>query len=110
MQPFLPQSEQWQVVCYQNGVLTITGENQALISQVAYLQQQYISQLLQLPEFKDLNKLNVRLKIPAKSAPEPEKISRSLSPDTQELLRGAADFVSDPKLSQAMLRLASNKK
>ncbi|PWF33398.1 DUF721 domain-containing protein, partial [Yersinia pestis] len=26
------------------------------------------------------------------------------------LLRGAADFISDPKLSQALLRLASNKK
>ena len=29
IQPLLPQNEQWQVVCYQYGILTITGENQA---------------------------------------------------------------------------------
>ena len=52
IQPILPQPEQWKVVCYQNGILTITGENQAMISQLAYLQKQYIAQLLQLEEFK----------------------------------------------------------
>ncbi|MGL5140341.1 MAG: DUF721 domain-containing protein, partial [Acinetobacter baumannii] len=36
--------------------------------------------------------------------------SKSIPPETQEMLRSAADFVSDPKLSQALLRLASNKK
>ena len=39
-----------------------------------------------------------------------QSISRSLSTETQDLIRGAADFVSDPKLSQAMRRLASKKK
>ena len=97
IQPILPQPEQWQVVCYENGILTITGENQAMISQLAYLQKQYIAQLLPLAEFNSVTS-------------KPESLTRSLSPDTQELLRGAADFVSDPKLSQAMLRLASNKK
>jgi len=110
VQPLLPQPEQWQVVCYQNGVLTVTGENQALISQLAYLQQQYISQLTQIAEFKDLNKIQVRLRLPAQTPRAPEKISRSLSPETQDLIRDAADFVSDPKLSQAMIRLASTKK
>jgi hypothetical protein len=110
IQPILPQPEQWQVVCYENGVLTITGENQAMISQVGYLQKQYIAQLSQLNEFKNLQKLQVRLKITTQPALKPETLSRSLSPDTQDLIRGAADFVSDPKLSQAMLRLASNKK
>ena len=110
IQPILPQPEQWQVVCYQHGILTITGANQAMISQLAYLQKQYISQLLQLPEFKDLQKLQVRLRIQTQTPPKPQSLSRSLSPDTQDLLRGAADFVSDPKLSQAMLRLARNKK
>jgi len=43
IQPLLPQPEQWQVVCYQNGSLIITGENQAMISQLSYLQSQYIS-------------------------------------------------------------------
>ncbi|MCG2607917.1 MULTISPECIES: DUF721 domain-containing protein [unclassified Acinetobacter] len=110
IQPLLPQPEQWQVVCYQHGILTITGANQAMISQLAYLQKQYIAQLLQLPEFKDLQKLQVRLRIQTQAPLKPQSLSRSLSPDTQDLLRGAADFVSDPKLSQAMLRLASNKK
>ncbi|MCY1162010.1 hypothetical protein D9M71_21990 [compost metagenome] len=110
IQPILPQPEQWKVVCYQNGVLTITGENQAMISQLAYLQKQYIAQLLQLDEFKDLQKLQVRLRIQTPTPSKPEALTRSLSPDTQDLIRGAADFVSDPKLSQAMLRLASNKK
>lgn len=110
IQPILPQPEQWQVVCYENGILTITGENQAMISQLAYLQRQYIAQLLPLAEFKDLQKLQVRLRIRNTATSKPESLTRSLSPDTQELLRGAADFVSDPKLSQAMLRLASNKK
>ena len=110
IQPILPQPEQWQVVCYQHGILTITGANQAMISQLAYLQKQYIAQLLQLPEFKDLQKLQVRLRIQTHPPLKPQSLSRSLSPDTQDLLRDAADFVSDPKLSQAMLRLASNKK
>ena len=110
IQPLLPQPEQWQVVCYENGILTITGENQAMISQLAYLQKQYIAQLLPLAEFKDLQKLQVRLRIQNSVTSKPESLTRSLSPDTQELLRGAADFVSDPKLSQAMLRLARNKK
>ena len=110
IQPILPQPEQWQVVCYENGVLTITGENQAMISQVGYLQKQYIAQLSQFAEFKNLQKLHVRLKITTLPTLKSETLSRSLSPDTQDLIRGAADFVSDPKLSQAMLRLASNKK
>lgn len=110
VQPLLPQPEQWQVVCYQNGVLSITGENQALISQLAYLQKQYIAQLTQIEELKDLQKLQVRLRNPSKSPETHEPSSKQLSTETQEMLRSAASFVSDPKLSQALLRLASNKK
>jgi hypothetical protein len=110
VQPLLPQPEQWQVVCYQNGVLSITGENQALISQLAYLQKQYIAQLAQIEELKDLQKLQVRLRTPSKAPETREPSSKQLSTETQEMLRSAADFVSDPKLSQALLRLASNKK
>jgi hypothetical protein len=110
IQPLLPQPEQWQVACYQYGVLTITGENQAMVSQLGYLQKHYIVQLSQLEELKDLQKLQVRLRVSPKNHSSSEQPSRSLSPDTQDLLQGAADFVSDPKLSQAMRRLASNKK
>ena len=111
IQPLLPPNEAWQVVCYQYGVLTITGENQALISQLGYLQKQYISQLSQLDEFRDLQKIQVRLR--AKKPPlqnSEDSIPKTLSPATQEMLLKAATFVNDPKLSQAMIRLASNKK
>ncbi|MDV4312313.1 DUF721 domain-containing protein [Acinetobacter indicus] len=110
IQPLLPQPELWQVVCYQQGILTITGTNQAMVSQLAYLQKQYVAQLSQLAELQDLHKIQVRLKPQLQTPPKQEKSSRKLSTETQEMLRGAADFVSDPKLSQALLRLASNKK
>jgi hypothetical protein len=72
VQPLLPQPEQWQVVCYQNGVLMLTGENQALVSQLAYLQKQYIAQLSQIHELKELNKIQVRLRHPSQTALAPE--------------------------------------
>ena len=110
IQPILPQPEQWQVVCYQYGILTITGENQAMISQLGYLQKQYISQLAQLEGLQDLNKIQVRLRAKPLTEPKLIKTDKQLSPATQEMLQNAAGFVCDPKLSQALLRLASNKK
>lgn len=106
IQPLLPQPEHWQVVCYQQGVLTITGENQAMISQLGYLQQHYVAQLSQREEFKDLQKIQVRLRtknIPKKSV---NKI-QPMSAETQQMLQNAAQFVNDPKLSQAIRNLAS---
>ena len=113
IQPLLPQPEQWQIVCYQYGILTLTGENQAMISQLGYLQKQYISQLSQINELRDLQKLQVRLRIQnsnTETSPQRHKTVKSIQPATSEMLQNAASFVSDPKLSQALLRLASNKK
>ena len=113
IQPHLPQPEDWQVVCYQYGILTITGENQAMISQLGYLQKQYISQLSQINELHDLQKLQVRLRIQnnnTETNPQLTKMVRNIPPETSEMLENAASFVSDPKLSQALLRLASKKK
>ena len=110
VQPLLPQPEQWQVVCYQHGVLTLTGENQAFISQLAYLQQQYITQLSHLEEFRDLQKIQVRLRAPSQVFSPREPSPKTIHPETQEMLRCVAEYVNDPKLSQALLRLASNKK
>jgi hypothetical protein len=109
IQPLLPQPEQWQVVCYQNGILTITGENQAMISQLGYLQKQYIQQLSQINGLENLQKIQVRLRIKPQT-PVKNENTRQLQAETQNLLRDAACFVDDPKLSQAMLRLASKKK
>ena len=110
IQPLLPHNDNWQVACYQYGILTITGENQASISQLGYLQKQYISQLSQIHELKDLQKLQVRLRTKIQPNQETTKLSKQLTPATQEMLQSAASFVNDPKLSQAMARLASNKK
>ncbi|QOW47634.1 MULTISPECIES: DUF721 domain-containing protein [Acinetobacter] len=110
IQPLLPQPEVWQVVCYQYGILTITGENQAMISQLGYLQKQYISQLSQLEELKDLQKIQIRLRTRKVEPILLNKPVQPLTPATQEMLQHAASFVNDAKLSQALLRLASNKK
>lgn len=110
IQPLLPQPEQWQVVCYEYGILTVTGENQALISQLGYLQKQYIYKLAQHAELKDLKQIRPYLRSRQPDTPVRTASSQSLAPETQEMLRNAAGFVSDPKLSQALLRLASNKK
>ncbi|MEB6479784.1 DUF721 domain-containing protein [Acinetobacter vivianii] len=110
IQPLLPQPEQWQVVCYQHGVLIITGENQAMISQLSYLQSNYVAQLAQLEGLKELRKIQVRLRNKKAVSREPSPPTKTLTSETQEQLRSAAEYVSDPKLSQALLRLASNKK
>lgn len=109
IQPLLPQPEQWQVACYQYGILTLTGENQAMISQLGYLQKQYISKLSQIDEFKELNKINVRLRVKTRPDNKPIRTEKQISPAVLDMLQHAAGFVSDPKLSQALLRLASNK-
>ena len=110
IQPLLPQPEQWQVVCYQHGVLIVAGENQAMISQLSYLQSQYVAQLAQLEGLEELRKIQVRLRQKNTVSAEPSPPSKKLSSETQAQLRSAAEYVSDPKLSQALLRLASNKK
>jgi hypothetical protein len=110
VQPLLPQPEQWQVVCYQNGVLILTGTNQAMISQLGYLKAQYIQQLRQLSYLQDLHQIQVRIRTPSASPLVRQPIPKAIPSESQEMLKAAADFVSDPKLSQAMLRLASNKK
>ena len=110
IQPILPQPEQWQVVCYQHGVLTITGENQAMISQLSYLQSHYVAQLAQLEGLRDLRKIQVRLRNKTVVSQQVSPPPQALSSETKELLRSAAEYVSDAKLSQALLRLASNKK
>ena len=110
IQPLLPQPEQWQVVCYQHGVSTITGENQAMISQLSYLQSHYVAQLAQLEGLRDLRKIQVRLRNKTVVSQQVSPPPQALSSETKELLRSAAEYVSDAKLSQALLRLASNTK
>lgn len=109
IQPLLPQPEQWQVVCYQHGVLTITGENQAMISQLGYLQKQYVAQLSQISDFQDLTKINVRLRGKSKPQKQPQT-AQPLPLETQQILHNAAEFIKDAQLSKAIKNLATPKK
>lgn len=109
IQPLLPQPEQWQVACYQHGILTVTGENQAMVSQLAYLQKHYIEQLSSLNDFKDLHKINVRIRNPIQNV-QSTKTIQLLPAETQQMLQDTAQLIKDPKLSQALMRLASVKK
>ncbi|SDB81980.1 DUF721 domain-containing protein [Acinetobacter boissieri] len=109
LQPVLPQPEHWQIARYQNGILTLSGENQAMISKVGYLQKHYVQQLSHMEAFKDLQEIHVRLR--TKSVKKTNEIKpQPLSTETQNMLKNAAQMVNDPKLSQAMYNFASNKK
>lgn len=107
IQPLLPHQGQWQVVCYQQGMLTIAGHNQALICQLRYLHSQYIRNLKAIPALAGLEKIHVVLHV----APQPTSTkytqNRRLSNQTQQELQQAAHLVRDANLSQALLRLAS---
>lgn len=107
--PLLPQGGQWQIACYQHGVLILSCDNQALVSKVAYLQAHYIEQFKQLSEFHDLIKIQVRLSV-LKNTLNTHKTTQSkqLNTETKQMLRSVAQFVNDPKLSQALVRLASD--
>lgn len=109
IQPILPQPENWQVACYQYGILTLTGENQAMVSQLSYLQKHYIEQISHISEFKELQKIHVRLREATKK-PQLTKTHTALPEDAQHMLEHAAKLVNDPKLSQAIQRFASIKK
>ena len=109
IQAHLPGPEKWQVACYQHGVLLLTGENQAMLSQVAYLQKHYIAKLAQLTEFRELQKIQVCLRTQNAQPEMKSSNPNTMTDETQQLLRDAAHFINDPKLSQALLRLASTK-
>ncbi len=89
IQPLLPQPEQWQVVCYQHGVLTITGENQAMISQLSYLQSHYVAQLAQLEGLRDLRKIQVRLR-------NKTVVSQQVSPRLKHFLQRQRSYCAVP--------------
>lgn len=116
VQPLLPQPEQWQVVCLEQGVLTVTGLNQAMVSQLNYIQSHYVSKLAtqhgahNFNDLKNLIKIRARLRYEPQKQPLAQTTQRKMSPETQQMLREAAQFVQDAKLSQALLTLASDKK
>ena len=108
VQPLLPLGGSWQVVCYQHGMLIIAGDNQALISQVRYLQSQYIRNLKAIPALVDVQQIKIVMQS-VSQPPSSKKYTRKkrLSNQTQEEIQQAARIVKDAKLSEAMIRLAS---
>ena len=117
VQPYLPQPEQWQVVCHEQGILTLSGLNQAMVSQLNYMQAHYVALLAKnlastdLYNLSQLNKIRARLRYDAPTANKAQThLNREISPATQQLLRETARLVQDAKLSQALMDLASDKK
>lgn len=108
IQPVLPPQGQWQVTCYLHGVLTIAGTNQALISQVRYLQSQYVAQLKTIPALADLERIHVVLYSTPRSQHKTYTRKQTLSNETRQTLRQAASMIKDPELRQALYRLVSH--
>ena len=108
IQPLLPLGGSWQVVCYQHGTLIIAGDNQALISQVRYLHSQYIRNLKAIPALVDVQQIKIVMQS-VSQPPSSKKYTRKkrLSNQTQEEIQQAARIVKDAKLSEALIRLAS---
>lgn len=108
VQPLLPFGGSWQVVCYQHGMLIIAGDNQALISQVRYLHSQYIRNLKAIPALVDVQQIKIVMQsVSQTSSSKKYTRKKRLSNETQEEIQQAARIVKDAKLSEALMRLAS---
>lgn len=110
VQPLLPQPEQWQIVCFEDGILTVTGCNQAMISQLNYLQAHYVSKLQHINALENLNKIRANLRYDLSQKPKQAVNESRMSPETKQMLAEMAEMVQDAKLSQALKALASVKK
>ena len=108
VQPLLPVGCSWRVVCYQHGTLIIAGDNQALISQVRYLHSQYIRNLKAIPALVDVQQIKIVMQsVSQPSSSKKYTRTKRLSNETQEEIQQAARIVKDAKLSEALMRLAS---
>lgn len=108
IQPLLPLGGSWQVVCYQHGMLIIAGDNQALISQVRYLHSQYIRNLKAIPALVDVQQIKIVMQsVSQTSSSKKYTRKKRLSNQIQEEIQQAARIVKDAKLSEALIRLAS---
>lgn len=106
IQPHLPLGGAWQVVFYEQGKLILAGQNSSLNSQIRYLQPQFIQALQTVPEFQHLHQIQVVMANPPPTV-RPPKPAEPLAEQTQQHLKLAASIVQNPKLSQALQRLAS---
>lgn len=108
IQPLLPQPEQWQVVCYQAGILTISGYNQAMVSQLNYLNTQYTRILAQLEPLQYLHKIQATLNTtPQNQVKTKSPLAQSpLDTNTQQMIEDVVPYIQHEELKQALLKLA----
>ena len=101
-----------QLASYHDGTLTICTDNQTTASQLRYLNKVVVQQLQSHGVFADLRKLRVvtNTAIQAKpvSTKSPAKQRELLSQNTIKHLKNTAKSLSDPQLSELLLRLASH--
>ncbi|MDO4222781.1 MAG: DciA family protein [Acinetobacter sp.] len=108
IQHLLPQPEEWQIVCYQNGILTIAGKNQAMVNQLNYLRSQYVAQLAKLAPFQQLEKIQATLSTSKQTPPAPPTPTlKPLSDQTKERLYSLAECTSHTNLQAALIKLAN---
>lgn len=105
--PMLPPGENWQVVAFSQGTLCIAAEHFAAMSQLRYLQANYVKQLQSIAEFAGIHKIKVIIENKpapklAPSVPRPE-----LSDTSRQAINAAAALIQDAEISQALQRLAS---
>lgn len=107
--PILPINQTWQVVSFQEGVLCIATNNHAAMSQLRYLQTNYIKQLRSIVEFNNLR----AIKVIVETKPTPKPVSHlpipPLNEPTRQAILEAATLIHDRELSEALQRLASKK-
>lgn len=106
IQPLLPQPEQWQIVCYQSGILTIAGYNQVMVSQLNYLRSQYTLKLAQLDAFQDLQNIQAILLPLNHKTSETHTPLDTIDASSRELFALSASCVQDPALKRAFEKLS----
>lgn len=107
--PILPPGENWQVVSFHQGTLCIAAEHFAAMSQLRYLQSNYVKQLQSIPAFAGVT----RIKVIIETRPAPKKApsvpALELSDTSRQAISAAAALIQDSELSQALQRLASKR-
>ena len=107
--PVLPPNQTKQVESYKEGILCIATDNHAAMSQLRYLQTNYIKQLRSIVEFNNLRSIKVIVEV----KPTPKPVSQlplpSINEPTRQAILQADTLIHDRELSQALQRLASKK-
>lgn len=111
IQPHLPDREKWQVACYQDGVLTLCSDSQALVCKLRYLQQQYLPRLRQLDGLQQLRQLRLIVadQTPPRLCQQPIVRATPLSHQTRTTLLNAAHQVRTPQLSLCLQQMATRR-